>query len=131
MITPPHTMLSLLDIDIVEVGPDRVILTMPIGPKVHQPMGLLHGGASAVLAETAASLGAYANCDPSSQYAVGIELNISHLRGRTDGTLRATATPVRRGRAVHVWNIDLIDQDAVPIAVARCTLAIRTHSREA
>jgi 1,4-dihydroxy-2-naphthoyl-CoA hydrolase len=130
MITPPHTMLSLLDIDIVEVGPDRVILTMPIGPKVHQPMGLLHGGASAVLAETAASLGAYANCDPSSQYAVGIELNISHLRGRTDGTLRATATPVRKGRAVHVWNIDLIDQDAVLIAVARCTLAIRTHSRE-
>jgi 1,4-dihydroxy-2-naphthoyl-CoA hydrolase len=131
MITPPHTMLSLLDIDIVEAGPDRVILTMPIGPKVHQPMGLLHGGASAVLAETAASLGAYANCDPSSQFAVGIELNISHLRGRTDGTLRATATPVRKGRAVHVWNIDLIDQDAVRIAVARCTLAIRTHSREA
>jgi 1,4-dihydroxy-2-naphthoyl-CoA hydrolase len=130
MTSPPGTLLALLDIHIVEVGPDLVVLDMPIGPKVHQPMGLLHGGASAVLAESAASLGAYSNCDPASQYAVGIELNISHLRSRADGTLRATATPVRKGRAVHVWNIDLIDQNDVPIAVARCTLAIRTHSRE-
>ena len=130
MTSPPNTLLALLDIDIVEVGPDRVVMDMPIGPKVHQPMGLLHGGASAVLAESAASLGAYANCDPSSQYAVGIELNISHLRARTHGTLRATAIPVRKGRAVHVWTIDLIDQDGVSIAVARCTLAIRTVPRE-
>jgi 1,4-dihydroxy-2-naphthoyl-CoA hydrolase len=128
---PPGTIFEVLDISVVEIGPDRVVMEMPIGPKVHQPMGLLHGGASAVLAESAASFGAYANCDPDSEYAVGIELNISHLRARTNGTLRATATPVRKGRAVHVWNIDLIDQDDVPIAVARCTLAIRTLPREA
>lgn len=119
------TIFEVLGIEIVELTPDRVILDMPIGPTVHQPMGILHGGASATLAESAASLGAFANCEPGAEYAVGIELNISHLRSRRDGTLRATAVPVRKGRTVHVWSIDLVDQDKVPIAAARCTLAIR------
>jgi 1,4-dihydroxy-2-naphthoyl-CoA hydrolase len=119
------TLLETLGIEIVELTPDRVILEMPVGPTVHQPMGILHGGASATLAESAASIGAFANCEPGAEYAVGIELNISHLRSRRDGILRANAVPVRKGRTVHVWSIDLVDQDQVPIAAARCTLAIR------
>ncbi|MGH2787678.1 MAG: PaaI family thioesterase [Actinomycetota bacterium] len=119
------TILEALDIDIVEATPDRVELVMPVGPKVHQPMGLLHGGASAVMAETAGSIGAYLNCDPATEYAVGIELNISHLRARSEGTVRAVATPVRKGRAIHVWTIDITDQDGVEVATSRATLAIR------
>jgi uncharacterized protein (TIGR00369 family) len=107
------------------MSPDRVVLEMDVGPRVHQPMGLLHGGASAVLAESAASLGAYLNCDAEREFAVGTDLNISHLRARRDGTLTATAIPVRKGRTLHVWNIDIADQDGAAIAVARCTLAIR------
>lgn len=123
----PHenTIHEVLGIRVLELGTDRVVLDMGIGPKVHQPMGLLHGGASAVLAESAASMGAYANCDPAREFAVGTDLNISHLRARTEGVLRAIATPVRKGRTIHVWNIDLVDQDEELVAVARCTLAIR------
>ena len=124
-LSPEGTILETLDISIVDATPDRVELSMPVGPKVHQPMGLLHGGASAVMAETAASIGAYLNCDPATEYSVGIELNISHLRARSGGTVRAIATPIRKGRAIHVWIVEITDQDGVAVAAARCALAIR------
>ena len=114
-----------LGITSVEAGPDRVVFEMPVGPKVHQLMGVLHGGASAVLAESAASVGAWLNCDPEREYAVGVELNISHLRARKDGTVRATAVPVRKGRSLHVWAVDVASEDGELVAVARCTIAIR------
>jgi uncharacterized protein (TIGR00369 family) len=108
-----------------EVSPDRVVLEMEVGPKNHQLMGILHGGASAVIAESAASIGAYLNCDPASEYVVGTDLNISHLRARRDGIVRATATPIRKGRTMHVWVIDIETDDGKKVAAARCTLAIR------
>ena len=119
-----------LDIRTVEASPDRVVLEMDVTPHVHQPMGLLHGGASAVIAESAASMGAFLNCDPGKELAVGIDLNISHLRSITSGTVRATATPIRKGRTVHVWGIDINDQDGDAVAVARCTLAIRPWPKQ-
>jgi 1,4-dihydroxy-2-naphthoyl-CoA hydrolase len=124
-----NTIIETLGIRSLEMGPDRVVLEMDIGPHVHQPMGLLHGGASAVLAESAASMGAYMNCEPS-QYAVGIDLNISHLRARRSGVLTATATPIRKGRSVHVWSIDLTDAGGEMVAVARCTLAIKEATED-
>jgi len=114
-----------LGITSVEAGPDRVVFEMPVGPKVYQPMGSLHGGASAVLAESAASVGTWLNCDPEREYALGVELNISHLRGRRDGTVRATAVPVRKGRSLHVWAVEIASDDGELVAVARCTVAIR------
>lgn len=120
-----NTIHEVLGVRTIEVDPDRVVLEMDIGPKVHQPFGLLHGGASAVLAESAASMGAHMNCEPGREFVVGTDLNISHLRARSSGVLRATATPVRKGRSLHVWNIDLNDQEGIAVAVARCTLAIR------
>ncbi len=117
--------MGTLGIREVEVSPEQVILEMEVGPRVHQPMGLLHGGATAALAETAASLGAYVSSDTDHEFAVGTDLNISHLTARRSGTIRATATPVRKGRTIHVWNIDVVDQDGVAVAAARCTLAIR------
>jgi 1,4-dihydroxy-2-naphthoyl-CoA hydrolase len=116
---------DVLGITSVETGPDRVVFEMRVGPKVFQPMGMLHGGASAVLAESAASIGAWLNCDPEREYAVGVELNISHLRARRDGTVRATAIPVRKGRSLHVWAVDITSEDGELVAVARCTIAIR------
>lgn len=120
---------EVLGVRTVEAGPDRVVLEMDVTSRVHQPMGLLHGGASAVIAESAASIGASLNCDISKEFAVGIELNISHLRAVTDGTIRATATPIRKGRTVHVWTIDVDDQDDNGVAVARCTLAVRPWAK--
>jgi 1,4-dihydroxy-2-naphthoyl-CoA hydrolase len=119
----PNTLIETLGMRAVELSSECAIFEMPVGPRVHQPMGTLHGGATAALAETAASVGAFLNCDDS-HFAVGVELSVSHLRPRQTGTLRARATPVRRGRTMHVWTIDVDDQDGERVAVARCTLAI-------
>ncbi|MDQ4124685.1 MAG: PaaI family thioesterase [Actinomycetota bacterium] len=113
-----------LGIRTVEAGPERVVLEMDVGPQVHQPFGLLHGGASATLAESAASIGGYlASADD--EVSMGTDLNISHLRAKRDGTVRAVATPVRKGRSMHVWSVDIVDEEGELVAVARCTLAIR------
>ena len=119
----PNTIHESLGIRTIETTPDRVVLEMDVGPAVHQPFGLLHGGASAVIAESAASIGAFLNCGEG-EGSVGTDLNISHLRARRDGVVRATALPVRKGRSIHVWSVDIVDGDGVLVAVARCTLAI-------
>ena len=124
-----NTIHETLGVRVLEASPEKVVLEMDVGPKVHQPMGLLHGGASAVLAESAASIGGFLNCDPATEYCVGTDLNISHLRAKRDGVVKATATPVRKGRTMHVWQIDLTQEDGKPVAVARCTLAIREIDR--
>ncbi|HEX2296583.1 MAG TPA: PaaI family thioesterase [Actinomycetota bacterium] len=113
-----------LGIRTVEAGPERVVLEMDVGPRVHQPLGLLHGGASATLAESAASIGAYlASADD--ETSMGTDLNISHLRAKREGLVRAVAVPVRKGRSIHVWSVDIVDEEGTLVAVARCTLAIR------
>ena len=112
-----------LDISVIELSPDRVVLSLPIGPKVHQPYGILPGGVSALLAESAASMGGAVSV-PEGKVVVGIELNASHLRSATSGTLIATATPVRKGRTIQVWHIALSDQDGRAICDARCSLAV-------
>jgi 1,4-dihydroxy-2-naphthoyl-CoA hydrolase len=123
------TIHEALDIEVVEATTDRVVLRMPVTTKVYQPMGSLHGGASAVLAESAASIGAWLNCDPERQQVVGTDLNVSHLRARSEGILTAVATPIRKGRSIHVWNVEITDQDATMIAVSRCTLMVRDTDR--
>lgn len=120
-----NTIHETLGVRLIEATPDKVVLEMDVGPPVHQPFGILHGGASAVIAESAASMGAYMNCEPGKQFCVGTDLNISHLRAKREGVVRATATPVRKGRTMHVWQIDVTQEDGKLVAVARCTLAIR------
>jgi uncharacterized protein (TIGR00369 family) len=112
-----------LGIEAVELSKDRVVLSLPIGSKVHQPYGILHGGVSALLAESAASIGAALNV-ASDKAVVGIELNASHLRSAVSGTLIATATPVRIGRTIHVWRIELTDESGRGICEARCSMAV-------
>lgn len=124
-----NTIHEALGIRALELDPDRVVFELDVTPKVHQPFGLLHGGASAVIAESAASMGAWLNCDQQNEYTVGVDLNITHLRARSEGTVRATATPIRKGKTVQVWGIDIDDQDGKRVAVARCTLAVRPLGR--
>lgn len=112
-----------LGIETVLVTPEKVILRVEVGPKVHQPYGILHGGVSALLAEGAASIGGAVSVAPD-QIVVGTELNCSHLRSMTSGVLTATATPIRKGRTVHVWAINLTDEHDRQICVARCTLQV-------
>jgi len=124
------TLLDVLSISVEEASATRIVLTMPVDWRVHQPFGYLHGGASAVLAESAASIGGQlALPDPQTQGVMGIELNISHLRSMRSGTLRAEATPVRVGRTTMVWQISLTDQLGRLIATSRCTLAVVSRQR--
>jgi uncharacterized protein (TIGR00369 family) len=121
---PQETLLTTLGIEIVEATPERVVATMPVGPRVHQPFGLLHGGASVALAETVASTGAWMNVDQSAEMVVGIEINANHLRARRDGTVTATATPVHVGRRTQVWEVRIADAGGHMVCVSRCTLAV-------
>lgn len=112
-----------LGIEHVLVSPDKVILALEVSPTVHQPFGILHGGVSALLAEGAASLGGVVDVAPN-KVCVGTELNISHLRPIRSGRLTATATPVRKGRTVQVWGIELTDDRGRLISTARCSLQV-------
>ena len=108
-------------------------MRLPVDWRVHQPYGILHGGVSALLAESAASFGAALAAGPG-RSVVGIELNASHLRSLRDGHLTAEATPVRVGRTIQVWRIGLTDDDGRAICEARCSLAVlgapgRRHRR--
>jgi 1,4-dihydroxy-2-naphthoyl-CoA hydrolase len=114
---------DLLGVEVIEATADRVVMRLPVNWKVHQPYGILHGGVSALLAESAASFGAALAAGPG-RNVVGIELNASHLRSARDGHLTAVATPVRVGRTVQVWHIALADDDGRAICDARCTLAV-------
>lgn len=114
---------GLLGIKYSELTPERVVATMPITPELHQPFGYLHGGASVVLAETVASVGAFLNC-PSGKIGFGMEINANHLRPKRDGVLTAIATPLHRGQSSHVWEIKIIDDAEKLICVSRCTVAI-------
>ena len=114
---------SHLGVEVVLATPDKVILQVEVGPKVHQPYGILHGGVSALLAEGAASFGGALSVG-TDYIVVGTELNCSHLRSMSSGTLSATATPIRRGRTVQVWGIDLTDDQGRLICVARCSLQV-------
>ena len=118
-----NTLISTLDMEIVEKGKDRVVARMPVTPKVHQPFGLLHGGASVALAETVASIGGLMNVDKG-EAVVGLEINANHLRAVRDGVLTAVATPVHIGRRTHVWQVRIADERDKAVCVSRCTLAI-------
>lgn len=118
------TILEALDIKTIELEKERVVMTMPVGPKTRQPMGLLHGGASVVLAESAASIGTFMNIDPETEAAVGIEINANHIRAKKDGIVTAVATPLHKGRTTMVWDIKISDEEEKLICVSRCTCNI-------
>ena len=119
-----ETLIQTLDIEVLEATKERVVATMPVTAKVHQPFGLLHGGASVALAETVASLGAYFWVKDSGMTAVGLEINANHLRGKRDGIVTATALPLHCGRSTHVWEVKITDESNRLVCISRCTLAI-------
>jgi 1,4-dihydroxy-2-naphthoyl-CoA hydrolase len=119
-----ETLVKTLEIEVVETSKDRVVAKMPIQPKVHQPFGFLHGGASVALAETVASIGAYLNVAENGENAFGLEINANHIRPKRDGVVTATATPLHRGKTTHVWDIQITDEAGKLVCVSRCTVAI-------
>jgi 1,4-dihydroxy-2-naphthoyl-CoA hydrolase len=122
--SPAPTLTTHLDIQFTEIGADYLVATMPVDHRTHQPFGLLHGGASVVLAETVASVGTYLTLDPKTQAAVGLEINANHIRGVRDGFVVATGRPLHRGKSTQVWDIRIADKDGRLVCVARATIAI-------
>jgi 1,4-dihydroxy-2-naphthoyl-CoA hydrolase len=119
-----------LGIELVELTPERVVATMPVDDRTRQPFGILHGGASIALAETVASFGAVMRIDHTRFVAVGQEINGNHLRGKSEGVVTATATPIHIGRSSHVWNIEIVDEQGRLVCISRCTMAIVEKRQE-
>lgn len=123
-----QTVLKTLNIKIESAEKERVVLSMPVEERVHQYTGLLHGGVSVVLAETAAAIGAALNTDLTRFTPVGIEINANHLRSVSSGRVTAEAVPVYTGRQMSVWSIEIRDERERLICVSRCTLALKPGS---
>ncbi len=117
-------MAAHLDIRFTEIGPDYIRATMPVDERTQQPFGLLHGGASAVLAETLGSVGANYCVDRSRYFCVGQEINANHLRSARSGRVSGTARPVHIGRRSQVWDIRIEDEQGHLTCVSRLTLAV-------
>lgn len=124
-----ETLGDTLGMEIVEGSAERVVATMPVEPRHHQPLGYLHGGATVALAETVASVGAYLAA-PEGHTAFGQEINANHLRPMREGLLTATGTPIHVGRTSQVWGVEVRGQDGKMVCVSRCTLAVVPLRRE-
>lgn len=124
-----NTMMQLLDIRCVEIGDDYVVATMPVDHRTHQPMGLLHGGASAALIESIGSMGSTLLLDLSKEVPVGLEINANHVGGMKSGTVKAIGKLVHAGSRTHLWQVDLFDQETGKlICTGRLTVMVVARS---
>ena len=119
-----ETLSDTIGIRVTEIGPDFLRATMPVSPKTHQPMGVLHGGASVALAETVGSLAATLCVDQNLYACLGQEINANHLRPVSSGIVTATARPYHIGKRSHVWHIEIRDEQEKLVCVSRLTIAV-------
>tara|TARA_B110000014_G_scaffold264045_1_gene263072 strand:- start:2861 stop:3277 length:417 start_codon:yes stop_codon:yes gene_type:complete len=119
-----NTMTDHLGIKITDYGNNYICGKMPVDHRTKQPYGLLHGGASVAFAETLGSIGAGMQIDYNNQSVVGIEINASHLKSIKKGWVYGRAQPLRVGKTIQVWDINITDKDDNLICVSRLTLAI-------
>ena len=123
--TRKSELLQLFDIKVETAEKGLVVLTMPVTPRVHQYIGIMNGGISLLLAETAASLGAVVSSDLTKVTPVGIEINANHLRSVSRGNLRVEAKSIYHGRTLSVWNVEITNDRGKLVCVSRCTLSLR------
>ncbi len=119
-----NTIVELLDIRFEAVDDDSLTASMVVDSRTHQPYGLLHGGASVVLAETVGSTASYQCIDPKRFYCVGLEVNANHIRALRSGRVTAVCRPVHLGRSSHVWDIRLSGDDGKLSCISRLTVAV-------
>lgn len=119
-----NTLMATLGIRYVDVGADFLVASMPVGPAVHQPAGILHGGATAALAESVGSAASALRLDLNVRMPVGMELSINHLRSVCEGMISARAQLVHGGRSTHLWDIRVEDEHGRQVAVARLSMMI-------
>ncbi len=121
-----NTLVEHLDIRFTAIGDDFLRASMPVDQRTHQPMGILHGGASVVLAETLGSVAANMAAEPG-HVCVGLDINANHLSPIRTGLVYGEARPIHVGRSTQVWNIDIKDENGKAICVSRLTMAVLNH----
>ncbi len=119
-----NTILETLDIRITGVGEDYLEATMPVDARTHQVYGIMHGGASVVLAETLGSMGGMLIADPALFRCVGIEINANHIKAVKSGVVKGTARPIHTGRSTQVWHIEIKTEAGELVCISRLTLAV-------
>ncbi|MCF3112235.1 hotdog fold thioesterase [Niabella sp. CC-SYL272] len=120
----PEYLGTYLDIRFTEVTDHTLTATMPVTPKVHQPYGILHGGASVALAETVGSYASSLVVDTHQFMVVGMEVNANHLKPVASGMLRAVCSPLHLGNKTHVWDIRIYNEAGQLTCVSRLTVAV-------
>lgn len=118
------TMTEHIGIEWAEIGDDFIKARMPVDHRTKQPYGLLHGGASAVLAETLGSVASALVVDHSKFYCVGLEINANHIRSAREGFVTGMVTPIHLGRQTHVWDIKIYNEENKLTCVSRLTVAV-------
>ncbi|MGL5225740.1 MAG: hotdog fold thioesterase [Aeromonas sp.] len=124
--TSVNTLMAHLEIVYTAVGPNWLEATMPVDSRTHQPLGMLHGGASVVLAETLGSLAANLAVGLDS-YCVGLEVNANHVRAKRDGVVTGRCSPLHLGATTQVWQIEILDEQKRLVCTSRLTMAVLKH----
>ena len=120
-----NTLMEVLGIECIEVGNDYIISTMPVDHRTHQPLGLLHGGASAALIESIGSMGSTLLLDMTKEAPVGIEINANHIGGVKSGKVKAIGKIVHAGKRTHLWQVDIFDMETEKlVCTGRLTVMI-------
>ena len=118
------TMVDFLGISFIEIGDDYLKATMPVTAKTKQPMGILHGGANVVLAETLASVAAMVVLNTETHYSVGLDINANHIRSVSEGIVTGITRPLHLGRTTQVWSIDIFNEKGSLTCISRMTAAV-------
>jgi len=127
--TRQNTLVETLGIMITEIGDDFLSASMPVDHRTHQPMGIMHGGASVSLAETVGSIASFMAVDDE-HYCVGLDINANHIRAVRSGLVTAIARPLHRGKSTHVWEIKITDESARLVSAARLTMAVLKRDKQ-
>jgi 1,4-dihydroxy-2-naphthoyl-CoA hydrolase len=125
--TSAGSMAGHLGIEFTQVGEDFLTARMPVTDRTRQPLGYLHGGASATLAETLGSVAGMFTVDPDQHFVMGLEINANHVRAVREGSVTGTARPLHIGRTTQVWEIRIVDEEDRLVSISRLTLAVRPY----
>ncbi|WP_291103147.1 MULTISPECIES: PaaI family thioesterase [unclassified Flavobacterium] len=116
-----NTLMTTLNIEFIDAGPDYLVAKMPVNPSVHQPMGLLHGGASVALAESVGSAASMMFVNSEHSEIRGIEISANHLKAKREGIVYGTARILHKGRSIHLWEIRITDENDNLISLCKLT----------
>ena len=116
-----NTLMETLEIEFIDAGEDFLVAKMPVNPRIHQPMGLLHGGASVALAESVGSAASMLFVNPEESEIRGIEISANHLRSKKEGIVFGTAKIIHKGRSLHLWEIKITDEEGKLISLCKLT----------